>query len=100
MALNTDHIKWFRDSSPYIDAHRDKTFVVCIASDALQSENFPNVICDIALLDSLGAKVVVVFGGDHKVKAVLEANGSNWLQAGGIEITGELSLFLLSSKSY
>ncbi|MEO1840569.1 MAG: amino-acid N-acetyltransferase, partial [Pseudomonadota bacterium] len=87
MALNTDHIKWFRDSSPYIDAHRDKTFVVCIASDALQSENFPKVISDIALLDSLGAKVVVVFGGDHQVKAVLEATGSNWLQGGDQRIT-------------
>lgn len=87
MALNTDHIKWFRDSSPYIDAHRDKTFVICIASDALQSENFPRVISDIALLDSLGAKVVVVFGGDHQVKAVLEANGSNWLQSGDQRIT-------------
>ena len=97
MALNTDHIKWFRDSSPYIDAHRDKTFVVCIASDALQSENFPNVICDIALLDSLGAKVVVVFGGDHKVKAVLEANGSNWLQAGGRRITNAIQIETVTS---
>ena len=87
MALNTDHIKWFRDSSPYIDAHRDKTFVVCIASDALQSENFPKVISDIALLNSLGAKVVVVFGGDHQVKAVLEATGSSWLQDGDQRIT-------------
>ncbi len=87
MALNTDHIKWFRDSSPYIDAHRDKTFVVCIASDALQSENFPNVISDIALLNSLGANVVVVFGGDHQVKTKLEATGSNWLQDGEQRIT-------------
>lgn len=97
MALNTDHIKWFRDSSPYIDAHRDKTFVVCIASDALQSENFPNVIFDIALLDSLGAKVVVVFGGDHKVKAVLEATGSNWLQAGGRRITNAIQIETVTS---
>jgi len=87
MALNTDHIKWFRDSSPYIDAHRGKTFVVCIASDALQSKNFPNVISDIALLDSLGAKVVVVFGGDHQIKAVLEATGSNWPYDGDQRIT-------------
>ena len=97
MALNTDHIKWFRDSSPYIDAHRDKTFVVCIASDALQSENFPNVIFDIALLDSLGAKVVVVFGGDQKVKAILEATGSNWLQAGGRRITNAIQIETVTS---
>ena len=97
MALNTDHIKWFRDSSPYIDAHRDKTFVVCIASDALNSDNFPNVICDIALLDSLGAKVVVVFGGDHKVNAVLEATGSNWLQGGGQRITNATQIETVTS---
>jgi len=87
MALNTDHIKWFRNSSPYIDAHRDKTFVACIASDALQSKNFPNIISDIALLDSLGAKIVVVFGADQKVKAVLEATGSKWAQGSGQKIT-------------
>jgi amino-acid N-acetyltransferase len=87
MALNTEHIKWFRDSSPYIDAHRGKTFVLCIASDALKSVNFSNVISDIALLDSLGAKVVVVFGGDHQIKAVLEATGSNWVQNGDQRIT-------------
>ena len=45
MALNTDHIKWFRDSSPYIDAHRDKTFVVCIASDALHPDRFHGIGC-------------------------------------------------------
>ncbi len=87
MALNTDHIKWFRDSSPYIDAHRGKTFVVCIASDALQSENLPNVISDIALLDSLGGKVVVVFGGDHQIKAVLKSAGLNWAEGQGQRIT-------------
>jgi len=87
MALNTDHIKWFRGSSPYIDAHRGKTFVLCIASDALQSENFPNVISDIALLDSLGAKVVVVFGGDQQIKAAVEATGLNWAQSGDQRIT-------------
>jgi amino-acid N-acetyltransferase len=87
MALNTDHIKWFRDSSPYIDAQRDRTFVACIAGDALESDNFPNVISDIALLDSLGARVVVVFSGDHKVKAILEATGSMWLQGSDQKIT-------------
>ncbi len=67
MAFNQDHIKWFRDSSPYIDAHRGRTFVLCLPDTALQSPNLDNVISDIALLNSLGIRLVLVFGTEQQV---------------------------------
>ena len=76
MALNTDHIKWFRGSSPYIDAHRDKTLVIRLEGDAFESDNFANVIADIALMNSLGTKIIVVFGSNQQIKKLLEEDDS------------------------
>jgi amino-acid N-acetyltransferase len=70
MAFNNDHIKWFRDSSPYIDAHRGRTFVLCLASPALVSENLTNIISDIALLNSLGVRIVLVFDATDQIEPV------------------------------
>jgi amino-acid N-acetyltransferase len=72
---NAEHIKWFRDSSVYIDAHRGKTFVICVNGDALQSSNIDNVISDIALLNSLGVRLVVVFGADQQISQALIQRG-------------------------
>ncbi len=84
MALNNEHIKWFRDSSPYIDAHRDRTFVICLTGDALRSENLKNIVSDCALLNSLGVRLVVVFNSDS---AILDALGDDWQLSGDHRIT-------------
>ncbi|MBT4160770.1 MAG: amino-acid N-acetyltransferase [Gammaproteobacteria bacterium] len=84
MAFNADHIKWFRDSSPYIDAHRSRTFVVCLPDCALESNNLNNIVSDIALLNSLGVKLVLVYGADQKVERALPGR---WETAGSRRIT-------------
>ena len=61
MAFNAEHIKWFRDSAPYIDAHRDRTFVLCLPDSALQSQNLNNLIKDVALLNALDVRLALVF---------------------------------------
>jgi amino-acid N-acetyltransferase len=63
-----DHIKWFRDASPFINSHRKKTFLLYLGSQALQSENLANIIRDIALLNSLGIKLVIVHGWSGLLK--------------------------------
>ena len=68
MAFNQEHIKWFRDSSPYIDAHRGRTFVLCLPDRAFNSANLNNIVSDIALLNSLGVKLVVVYGADSQIE--------------------------------
>ena len=54
----TEYVQWFRQSSPYINAHRDKTFVIMFEGDAIAHDNFTNVVQDIALLSSLGVRLV------------------------------------------
>jgi amino-acid N-acetyltransferase len=69
------HVKWFRDSSPYINAHRDKIFVLHLDGEAMDHPNFGNIISDIVLLHSLGVKLVVVHGAAPQITRHLAARG-------------------------
>ena len=77
MTDNKPHVKWFRDSSPYINAHRGKTFVLHLGCDALRHENFANIVSDIVLLNSLGVRLVVAFGASSAIQDRLKASGDS-----------------------
>ncbi len=62
MIFQNEFINWFRSSSPYIHAHRNKTFVVCFGGEAVLAEDFYHHVHDFALLDSLGVRLVLVHG--------------------------------------
>jgi amino-acid N-acetyltransferase len=66
------YIDWFRHSSPYINAHRGKTFVLLLEGEAIEHENFSNIIQDIALLNSLGVKLVLVHGARPQIESRLQ----------------------------
>ena len=57
------YVEFFRQTSPYIHAHRGKTFVIALEGDAVSLGNFHSTLHDIALLQSLGIRVVLVHGG-------------------------------------
>ncbi|NIP13797.1 MAG: amino-acid N-acetyltransferase [Pseudomonadales bacterium] len=65
------YARWFRASTPYISAHRDRTFVILLGGDALADGNLPNIVHDLALLHVLGARVVVVHGARPQIDAAL-----------------------------
>lgn len=62
--MDETYAGWFRASTPYIRAHRGRTFVVMLGADALASENAINIVHDLALLHVLGVRLVVVHGAD------------------------------------
>ncbi len=61
-------VEWFRQASPYINAHRGKTFVIALSGDAVADANFSALIHDIALLHHLGIRLVLVYGIRHQIK--------------------------------
>lgn len=75
MSLQTthDHVHWFRNSAPYINTHRGKTFVIMFGGEAVAHPNFSALIHDFALLHSLGIKLVLVHGARPQVNANLAA---------------------------
>ena len=62
-----ESIGLFRSSAPYINAHRGKTFVLMFGGEAIEDDNFPNIIQDIALLSSLGVRLVLVHGARPQI---------------------------------
>lgn len=64
----------FRDSAPYIDAHRGCTFVIYVEGEAFESP-CEALIQDLALLHTLGVKLVLVFGCQPQAEAVLASSG-------------------------
>lgn len=64
----------FRGSAPYIDAHRGCTFVIHVEGEAFESP-CEALIQDLALLHTLGVKLVLVFGCKPQAQAALSRSG-------------------------
>jgi amino-acid N-acetyltransferase len=70
---NNTRIDWFRQSAPYIHAHRGRTFVILFAGEAVEHDSFAHLIHDIALLESLGVRIVLVHGARPQIEQQLSA---------------------------
>ncbi|MGC8499838.1 MAG: amino-acid N-acetyltransferase [Leptospirillia bacterium] len=55
-------IGWFREASPYIHRFRGETFVIVLGGDLLSDGRIRKLAHDIALLASLGIRLVLSFG--------------------------------------
>jgi amino-acid N-acetyltransferase len=69
---NSDYIQWFRSAAPYINAFRNKTFVIALPGEMVTSELFTNLIHDITLCHHLGIKLVLVHGSRSQVDELLQ----------------------------
>ncbi len=67
MSNNQAYVQWFRGAAPYIKAHRKKTFVILIADDFIDSDKFIGLIHDLALLNHLGIKLVILHGSRNHI---------------------------------
>lgn len=67
-----DFIHWFRNAAPYINAFREQTFVIYFSGDVLEDSEFPSLIHDITLLNSLGVKLVLVHGARSQIEQRLQ----------------------------
>jgi amino-acid N-acetyltransferase len=70
-----DYVNWLRHASPYINAHRDRTFVVMLPGDGVEHFNFGNIVHDLVLLHSLGVRLVLVHGSRPQIESRLAARG-------------------------
>lgn len=68
---STELVHWFRQSTPYVNMHNGKTFVIMLDGDTIASPNFVNIINDINLLHSLNLKLVIVFGARYQINDLL-----------------------------
>jgi amino-acid N-acetyltransferase len=89
---NSQYVKWFRHSSPYINAHRGKTFVLMLEGDAIADANFAHIVQDIALLNSLGVRLVIVHGARPQIDQALNVLHIKSQFHGDLRITDQAAL--------
>lgn len=88
-------IGWFRNTAPYINLHRGATFVIAIPGDVQASGALPGLLHDVALLRSLGVRLVLVHGSRPQIEQRLEEAGVASSFHHGRRITDARSLPLL-----
>lgn len=97
MTLSLPHamqfsVPFFRQAAPYIRSHQHKTMVIALASELIASPQFKRILSDIAILSTLGIKLILVHGVSHFIdqdKRVMQRKHQ------GIRITDEASLQLI-----
>jgi amino-acid N-acetyltransferase len=82
----------FRDSAPYINAFRGRTFVIVFGGEAVLDDQFPSLIHDFVLLNSLGIRLVLVHGTRPQVEARLKKQGASLEYVNGLRVTDETAL--------
>lgn len=85
-------VDWFRSSSPYIHAHRRRTFVISFDGEALLDPNFTHHVHDFALLNSLGVRLVLVHGIRPQIEQRLKKMGIKSAYKDGFRITDQTAL--------
>jgi len=88
-------VHWFRQAGPYINAHRGRTFVVYFSGEAVDSADFTGLIHDLALLHSLGIRLVLVHGARPQVAARLAAAGVDSQLSGELRVTDAATIGLV-----
>lgn len=95
---NHHPIHWFRRSAPYINTHRGKVFVIAFGGRAITHDGFTTLIHDIALLHSLGIRLVLVHGSRLQIDDILNKNHISTHFHDGIRITPRNALpYILSA---
>ncbi len=85
-------VDWFHSVAPYIHAHRGHTLVLCFRGELVQHQSFTNLIQDIALLSSLGIRIVLVHGIRPQIEQCLQARGQQSHYINGTRITDNIAL--------
>jgi amino-acid N-acetyltransferase len=80
-------LRVLRGSAPYIHAHHGRTFVIAFGGEAAARPDFSRLIYDIALLHSLGVKLILVHGARPQIDAQIKAAGLEPRFAGPLRIT-------------
>jgi amino-acid N-acetyltransferase len=81
-----------REILRYVPRFRDKVFVIALDGAVVETDNFGNILLDIALLRSLRIGVALVHGAGHQIRRLAEQLGQ---QPSNIDGTGVTDLATL-----
>jgi len=76
----------------YVPRFREKIFVVAIDGDIIASDNFPNILLDVAVLRSLSIKVILVHGASAQIQKLAAERNVTISNADGTGVIDEPTL--------
>ena len=89
----------FRQSAPYINAFRGRTFVIVFGGEVVADEQFATLTHDIALLNSLGIRLILVHGARPQIEQRLLARNIAFEYVNGLRITDDAALACVKEAS-
>ncbi len=96
---DSQFIHWFRSAAPYIRVHRGKTFVVQFDDALVYSDKFSELVHDLALLNSLGIRLVLVFGARQSIEVWLQENEQSSAFHEGVRLTDAATMELVKTAA-
>ena len=96
-STNSTTTSWFRAAAPYIHAHRSATFVIAFDGETIASSCFDNLIHDLALLNSLGIRLVLVYGARPQIEQQCKTHNIAIQYHQGLRVTDDASLKIATS---
>lgn len=85
-------VESFRGSAPYIHAHRGRTFVLVVGGEVMKSPGLRSLVHDIALLSSLGVRLVLCVGARPQIDERIALRGKKARFVEGIRVTDKVAL--------
>ena len=90
--FNFTFVPLFRSVAPYIHKFRNQTFVVGVCGEAIAAGKLQHLAQDLAMIQSMGVKIVLVHGFRPQVNEQLQAKGHAARYSHGMRITDEVAL--------
>lgn len=81
-----------REILQYVPRFRERVFIIAVDGEVAASENFSNVLLDLAVLRSLSVKVVLVHGASHQIVQLAKERGVSLTNSDGTGVTDDATL--------
>ena len=92
MISHIDFLAWFRSVAPYINAFRNKIFVIAFGGEVIADGKFVEFVHDLNLLASLGIRLVLVHGARPQIESRLAERNLQILYVKGMRVTDAATL--------
>ncbi|UUE94804.1 amino-acid N-acetyltransferase [Comamonas thiooxydans] len=90
--FNFTFVPWFRSVAPYIHKFRHQTFVVGLTGEAIDAGKLSSIVQDLAMIQAMGVKIVLVHGFRPQVNEQLRLKGQEPRYYNGMRVTDSVAL--------
>ncbi|MEZ5644314.1 MAG: amino-acid N-acetyltransferase [Burkholderiaceae bacterium] len=90
--FNFTFVPWFRSVAPYIHKFRNQTFVIGLTGEGIAAGKLASIAQDIAMIQAMGVKIVLVHGFRPQVNEQLRLKGQEAKYSHGMRITDPVAL--------